>query len=112
MSESKTFLIKGSSPDPYEVTFKRREDQRLNAYCTCPASEFGMYCKHRIRILKGSTDNIISGNKNDVAVVVDWLKNTDLELILNEFGKLESEEMRIKKELQMVKKILARTLIK
>jgi len=50
--DSVSFSVQGSAPEPYHVLF-RRNGANLSAYCTCPAGENGMYCKHRIRILQG-----------------------------------------------------------
>lgn len=67
--ETREFLVQGSALEPYKVTFKK-VGGNLSAYCTCPAGENGMYCKHRFNILEGSTKGIVSGNEADVQIVV------------------------------------------
>ena len=64
-----SFLVQGSAPEPYHVLF-RRNGANLSAYCTCPAGENGMHCKHRIRILQGLAEGIVSENVADVQKVL------------------------------------------
>ena len=71
------------------------ERQESSAYCTCPAGEEGMHCKHRIRILQGSTEGIVSPNERDVAVVAGWLVGTDVEVALRRVISLENEAVRV-----------------
>ena len=105
--EAAEFLVQGSAPEPYRVLFQRN-DKNLSAYCTCPAGEEGMHCKHRIRILQGSTEGIVSHNETDVAVVAGWLVGTDVELALRRVISLESEAARVTQALRLAKKALAK----
>ena len=50
--EELTLHVKGSSSDPYELTFIKDGDS-LTALCNCPAGTFGNLCKHRVAILDG-----------------------------------------------------------
>jgi len=50
-----------------------------------------MHCKHRIRILQGSTEDIISPNRGDVARVAGRVVGTDVELPLRKVISLENE---------------------
>lgn len=70
-----------------------------------------MYCKHRIRILRGLVDGIISENAVDVTTVVGWLTGTDVETALRVVESLEKEAERIKNALSIAKKGLARCLL-
>lgn len=76
-----TFLVKGSNPSPYEVKFTK-SGNNLTALCTCPAGSFDMQCKHRVRILTGSIESIVSENEKDVGVILDWVRGTDVEAAL------------------------------
>ena len=100
------FLVQGSAVDPYQVTFTKERDN-MNAYCTCPAGENGIYCKHRFGILDGSTKNIVSDNIDQVPVIVEWLKGTDVEFTLNRVRELEGKALELKKMLSSAKKRLA-----
>lgn len=108
--ETREFLVQGSAPEPYKVTF-RKVGGNLSAYCTCPAGENGMYCKHRFSILEGSIKGIVSGNEADVEIVASWLAGTDVEVAMKAVKDLEKEEERIKKQLSAAKKALARTML-
>ena len=68
--DSIVFLVQGSAPEPYHVLFRRRDRTNLSAYCTRPAGENGMYCNHRIHILQGLVDGIVSDNTADGQKVV------------------------------------------
>lgn len=70
-----------------------------------------MYCKHRIRILRGLLDGIVSKNTIDVATVASWLSGTDIETALRAIEALEKEAERIKNALSTAKKGLARCLL-
>jgi uncharacterized Zn finger protein len=105
--ETVIFEVQGSSPEPYKVTFVRRSAGNLSAYCTCPAGDNGQYCKHRFRILDGSTKGIVSANKDEVATITSWLPGTDIEDAIQEMRRLESEQDRIKAELSAAKKKMA-----
>jgi uncharacterized Zn finger protein len=105
------FLVQGSAPEPYVVSFRRRDAKNISAYCTCPAGESGMSCKHRIRILRGLVEGIVSKNTADVAAVAGWLAGSDVETALQTIDELEKEAERVKKALSAAKKALAACLL-
>ena len=108
--DEKIFKVKGSADEPYEVTIVKRNDINLTAYCTCPAGQNGLHCKHRIGILTGKTKKIVSDNLSDVEVVASWLPGTDVEAMLNQLIRLEAEFEKTKAALSNAKKELARAL--
>lgn len=107
--EELVFLVKGSSPDPYEVTFIKDGDS-LTAICTCPAGTYGNFCKHRISILDGKAKSISSDNADQVATVVGWLPGTDVEAALSELRDAERIGGTDKKALNDAKRKLARAM--
>ena len=107
--EELIFLVKGSSADPYEVTFIK-DGSSLTALCTCPAGTYGNFCKHRISILDGSTDMIASDNADQAAIVVSWLEGTDVGTALSEMRQAEKISDPEKKALSAAKRKLARTM--
>lgn len=107
--ESVQFLVKGSSPDPYRVTFSRK-DNNITARCTCPAGENGQYCKHRFGILAGSDSNVVSDNLGEVAIIAAWLPGSDIEDAWVEVKRLEHEAEQIKAQLSRAKKGLAKAM--
>jgi len=101
------FLVQGSSPEPYEVSFIKRDDNNLSAYCTCPAGQHGIYCKHRFRILDGIDKGIISNNKEDISKVLSWLSGSDVENALKELKVAQENYDKAKKALAVAKKSVA-----
>lgn len=102
-----SFKVQGSALDPYDVVFKKQADAKLSAFCSCQAGKNGKSCKHRFNILKGIKEGIVSDNLEDVELVQSWLHGTNLEQAINKMRKLESEEEKIKKELEDTKKVVA-----
>lgn len=103
------FLVQGSSANPYEVTFIKDGDS-LTAICSCPAGEFGNFCKHRISILDGKSTAISSDNAGQVPLVQEWLSGTDVEEALSELRDIESVAKSDKKAIAAAKKKLARAM--
>ena len=108
--ETREFLVQGSAPEPYKVTFKK-DGSNLSAYCTCPAGENGMYCKHRFNILEGVSKGIVSPNAADVQVVASWLAGTDVEAAVRTVKELEKQKEQLKRQLCAAKKTLARAML-
>lgn len=104
--ETIQFRVQGSAAEPYEVSF-RKAGNNLSASCTCPAGEKGQYCKHRSRILEGSTEAIVSGNNEQVPTVVAWLPGTDIAAAMAAVAAAEREFERVKKVVTSAKKDLA-----
>ena len=104
------FKVQGSAPEPYTTLFKR-SGTKLTATCSCPAGEVGQYCKHRLNILNGIIDGIVSGNESEVQTVMLWLKGTDVEKALKQVREAEEKLEETKKQLNAFKKILARSLL-
>ena len=102
-----TFLVKGSSKDPYEVIFIKEGDS-LTAICNCPAGTYGNVCKHRVNILDGNTQSLSSDNSGDVATVVTWLVGSDVEVALTELR--AAEKNTDKDAINDAKRKLARTM--
>lgn len=104
-----TFFVKGSSADPYEVTFIK-DGTSLTAICTCPAGTYGNFCKHRIAILDGNAKSVVSDNADKVPTVVAWLTGTDVEAALSELREAEKVADPEKKALNDAKRKLARAM--
>ena len=103
------FLVQGSAPEPYKVTFCK-EGANLYAYCTCPAGKNGQYCKHRFNIMAGSIKGIVSNNTDDVATVKSWLTGTDVEKAILQVTELENEVETLNRRLSAAKKTIAKAM--
>ena len=110
-AETFEFLVQASAGEPYVVSFRRRDANNISAHCTCPAGETGMSCKHRIRILRGLADGVVSPNVADVATVAGWFVGSDVETALENIDQLEREAERIKLALSTAKRALAERLL-
>lgn len=106
--EEINFLVQGSAPEPYEVTFLW-DGSRLSALCTCPAGQNGQYCKHRIGILENTPSGIVSDNSESISQVLSWLEGTTLESALSEYRQAD-EALVDAKKLSAAKKTLARVM--
>lgn len=98
--------VKGSSTEPYELTFIKDGDS-LTALCNCPAGTFGNLCKHRVSVLEGDTGSVIDTDKDKVNKVVAWLPGTDVESAL---AKLQAATGGPADALADAKRNLARTM--
>jgi uncharacterized Zn finger protein len=107
--QERIFHVKGSSADPYEVTFIKDGDS-LTAICTCPAGTYGNFCKHRISILDGNSKGISSDNADEAATVVGWLAGTDVAAALTELRQVEKHKDPDKTALNAAKRKLARAM--
>lgn len=104
--KSISFLVQGSSGERYQVEFSK-DGAKLSAQCTCAAGARGLVCKHRINILDGVTDGIVSGNQSDIAKVIGWLAGTNVESALQSVADAEADFERAKTVLADAKKALA-----
>jgi uncharacterized Zn finger protein len=107
--EELVFLVTGSSSDAYEVTFIK-DGSSLTALCTCPAGQYGNFCKHRIAILDGKYDAISSENADLASKVTEWLVETDVETALAELREAEKNKECAKEDLATLKRKLARAM--
>ena len=105
--EEISFKVQGSEAEPYLVTFKRN-GRLFNCTCTCKAGQIGQVCKHRLRIMEGSLEDIVSENGKEVKIVVSWLPGTDVEIALAEVNAAEKRLEKTKLELAVLKKKLAK----
>lgn len=109
MSETLTFLVQGSEPEPYTVTIIR-DAANVTARCTCAAGIIGTYCKHRVALLTGESVEIVSPNAVEAAAIPQWVAGTDVEHAIAELRQAESRLEVAKREVASLKKALARAL--
>ncbi|MBF0158609.1 MAG: hypothetical protein HQL58_03710 [Magnetococcales bacterium] len=78
MKKEIQFLVKGSAPDPYKVVVSKNEGN-LTLLCSCSTGHKDTLCKHRIDILSGVVDRVVSHNTKDIAYVREMIEGTDVE---------------------------------
>jgi hypothetical protein len=101
------FKVQGSEPEPYTVTFIN-DGNVINALCTCQAGQNGMHCKHRVKILSGISEKIVSKNKKDIETVLSWLPCTRIESAVKAFKTAEKNFEEAKKALSITKNELTK----
>ena len=108
------FLVKGSAAEPYQTAFDKQGD-KIIATCSCPAGvegPLGQVCKHRVRILHGDGDGIVSTNIEEVRIVQGWIAGTDVEIAVHKLAEGEAELERARKKVAAAKKALAKVMSK
>jgi len=108
-TERLDFLVQGSAPEPYQVTFIKT-GSKINAYCTCPAGQVGQYCKHRTAIIFANVTNIVSDNAQDVDVLQSWLPGSNIEQAFKAIKEAEKLHKQATARLTKAKKDLAKTM--
>lgn len=78
MTEQLYFDVSGSAAEPYRVTINRKSGM-LKATCTCPAGQMATLCKRRLRILGGSTANLVDLKQADMDTLSAWLSGSQVE---------------------------------
>ena len=105
--EVATFLVSGSGSRPYQVEFVKDEGG-LKAYCNCLAGSHGTHCKHRINILVGDANGIVSDVDDKFGLIADWLSGTGLESALEEYLSAQQEKPQDKTRVTKAKKLIAK----
>ena len=103
------FSVQGSEAEPYKVIFEKDETS-LRGSCTCRAGIFGQLCKHRLLILGGLTDGVVSSSLDDVGEVASWLAGTNVAAALADLAALEAEKAVIETRIKQAKKVVAQAL--
>lgn len=103
------FTVEGSKGDEYEILFER-EGNNLDVFCTCPAGDNGLYCKHRFALMEGDVTKLLSENEDEVPIIKNLLKGTDVEAAYNEVLKVQAAYDEIGERLKKAKKTLAKAM--
>lgn len=105
-----TYLVQGSSPDPYLVQFSSTEE-KFSANCSCPAGNNIMLCKHIVSIITGEEPKgLIDGDTSKIPAIVSAFESSDVKKIYDIFLSLESEIKDLQKEMRGRKRQVAKML--
>jgi hypothetical protein len=107
--EELTLYVKGSSSDPYELTFIK-DGSSLTALCNCPAGTFGNLCKHRVAILDGDSAAVVDDDGEKIGVIGRWLVGTDVDSAMKEMREVEASSESEKSDLVAAKRKLAKAM--
>lgn len=101
--EAVEFLVQGSEPEPYRVSVERY-GAHIRAFCGCAAGIVGQSCKHKLSILRGCPDGVVSPNVSQVAVVSSWLHGSNIATALALLSEAEAAMDHAKKAVAAAKK--------
>lgn len=93
------FMVQGSEVEPYSVQFAVKNGV-FSATCTCRAGSFSAFCKHRLRIVQGSIEGIVSNNKMDVSVVAALPESAEYLAAYNTHEEKQKDHAKHAKELE------------
>jgi uncharacterized Zn finger protein len=105
--EKISFLVQGSCAEPYKVIFYKGSDKNLYSTCTCDAGKNGQHCKHRISLILGDTENVVSNNISDIDIIASWLSESNIEDAMKRLNAAEEDLEKAKKKVSEAKKNLA-----
>ena len=105
--------LKAKSSDgqtSYVVQFVR-ESGKLSIFCSCPAGEFGRYCKHKLSFLKGESALLTDTSGLDsISAVQEWVRESGYPSLLAEVDLAETEVKNAQSRAQDLKKKLERAM--
>ena len=99
-SEHIEFLVQGSAPEPYRVSFWRVGDS-VKSSCTCQAGKNGLACKHRLNLLDGDITNLASSSPNSFLNLQRMLEGSDVGAALHALDSVSSPYHTIEKLLSL-----------
>ena len=85
-------LVTSSSRDePYEVNVSHSVNT-LTIHCTCPAGEWGKYCKHKAAVVHGDESALFGdGQSLNLAKAGQWITASNLPSLFEEIVVAETE---------------------
>ena len=102
-----SFNVQGSLTEPYEVIFYFINGV-LSGSCTCTAGQQSKYCKHRLDLLQGDTEAIVGASDGDLKTALDWYRNSDLMLKVEELKSVKKDIENLKNKQKAIEKSLSK----
>jgi hypothetical protein len=99
-SERIEFLVQGSSAEPYRVSFWRVGD-KVKSSCTCQAGKNGLACKHRLSLLDGDVNNLVSSSPDGFQELQRILEGSDVGDALRELDNVTPQFHTLEKLLPL-----------
>ena len=100
-------IASDSSPEETYILRARRTDDGVRFACSCPASENGQCCEHRLALLKGELGTLRSGNAAEVMSLRQLARTTPMIRLLREIDEAEQEITAAQSRLAALKRQLA-----
>jgi uncharacterized Zn finger protein len=108
--ENIMLFAKSSSGAPYTVTFDLEENTIL-AFCSCPAGDNRMLCKHIIKMISGDKSILYDDTqKHLLNQILSHLDNTPIPLLLSELDVSEKMLAKVQKDTKKAKKNLEKAI--
>ncbi|MCP5149765.1 MAG: hypothetical protein H6982_03360 [Chromatiales bacterium] len=84
-------LSSSSRPEPYEVTVSVADD-KLSLSCSCPAGEWGKFCKHKTAVVLGNVDALFdSRSAEGLKDAQRWIQRSPWPELLTEIAAAERQ---------------------
>jgi uncharacterized Zn finger protein len=104
-------LAKSSSGEPYTVEIYL-EENKISAFCSCPAGDNRMLCKHVRKIVAGDDSILYDKNqKNELEAIRNHLSKTEIPLFSSELEKFDSLLEETKRKVERAKKNLENAIL-
>jgi hypothetical protein len=107
MDRRLAFIVEGSKGDKYEI-IADRVDGRVIVSCTCKGARNGNHCRHRVNLLEGIVDDLLSDNDTEVALLPAMLLGTPLASAMDRYREADHAAEAAKRNLEGAKHALAR----
>ena len=102
------FTVRGSKTDHQIVVEQTGTNFRMT--CDCSAGSHAQLCHHRIELLDGKSDAVLSENREDVARVKALFQNSAAWHLYQTIRTLEQQKVSIDQELKRNRKLLGHML--
>ena len=105
-------LAKSSSSDTPYVVRCYLEENKVSVFCSCPAGEYQMLCKHVRKIIAGDDSILYDTNqKNELEKIRNHFQKTEVPSLLLEIKKYEDLLEESKRNLKKAKKNLENVIL-
>src|SRR4030042_3150979 len=105
-------LAKSSSSDTPYVVRCYLEENKISIFCSCPAGDNRMLCKHVRKIIAGDASILYDRNqKNELEEINNHLQETQIPLLLLEIDKSEDLLEEAKRNVKKAKKNLENVIL-
>jgi len=104
-------FAKSSSGDPYTVRFYLDEN-KISAFCSCPAGVYRILCKHVIRIISGDDSILYDMNQKKLMEQIgSHLQKTIIPSLLSELNESELLMKKVRQKAKKAKKNLEKAIL-
>jgi len=81
--------------DPFKVTFRKRDDNKLVITCTCPEGAHGEFCEHKFRLASNDIMMLQHPGQNSAMLAAHvWVIETPLSDMLIDLLQMLGEEAK------------------